>query len=390
MKHRVNLWNLLIGAIVVMALVVAFLRWTHPEKTAEETAPADKSVPADKTTKPARRTMADVARGIAERAKEREAERLANWKANFPFKPTYHPTFKYDPTIYEVGNPETYSNESSGDLGDIVMSHSLLADFFESDLRYSAQFEHMYHILEEYDRHDNPLALAKIFQNLRDYHEASSYPFGSLWHREVYYTEDAKVNEETLRMEWNPRWEPVDGKKTWGEVADDCAESICYNLHAREEWPGREQLSTNVVEAIRDRLILEIHGVGKLRGSAFAYSQTHMEALEAGDPLLIPYEGWLEDYRQWQREYDGWIPPEERLSQEEQDRLEFAEFEDLPPVQLTEEIIQEIMRDFPSEEELREMHRNYQSRHLSTEEYQQMRAEAEALWREEMEKQNNQ
>ena len=380
---------MLIGAIVVMVLVVAFLRWTRPEKTAEETAPADKSVPAVKTTKPARRTMANVARGIAERAKQREAERLANWKANFPFKPTYHPTFKYDPTIYEVGNPETYSNESLGELGDIVKIHGFLANFFENDLRYSAQFEQMYHILEEYDRHDNPYVLGEIFQFLRSYHEASNYPSESLWHREVYYTEDAKVNEETLRMEWNPRWEPVNGKTTWGDRAESYADGICDNLHAREEWPGREQLSTNVVEAIRDRLIHEIHGVGKLKGDWFCRSGSHESALKAGDPLLIPYEGWLEDYRQWQREYTGWIPPEERLSQEEQDRLEFAEFEDLPPVQLTEEIIQEIMRDFPSEEELRERHRNYDRPLLSTEEYQKMRAEAEALWREEMEKQNN-
>ena len=381
---------MLIGAIVVMALVVAVLRWTRPEKTAEETAPVDKPAPASKTAKTARRTMADVAKDIADRAKQREAERLANWKANFPFKPTYHPTFKYDPTIYEVGNPETYSNESLGDLGDIVKIHGFLANFFENDLRYSAQFEQMYHILEEYDRHDNPYVLGEIFQFLRSYHEASNYPSESLWHQEVYYTEDAKVNEETLRMEWNPRWEPVNGKTTWGDRAEIYAEGICYNLHAREEWPGREQLSTNVVEAIRDRLIYEIYGVGKLKGDWFCRSGSHESALKAGDPLLIPYEGWLEDYRQWQREYDGWIPPEERLSQEEQDRLEFAEFEDLPPVQLTEEIIQEIMRDFPSEEELREMHRNYQSRHLSTEEYQKMRAEAEALWREEMAKQNNQ
>ncbi|MCS1408855.1 MAG: hypothetical protein M2R45_02032 [Verrucomicrobia subdivision 3 bacterium] len=301
MKQR-QLWL----GVAVLAVVLAVLRWMRPSEVSEAPAPVQPSASAAKPpVKEVGNLVTALADKAAEQAAKREAERLAHWKANFPFKPTYHPTFKHDPTLFDMHDPDTWTNEASGYLGTIIQDHSLLKGFFENELRFSAQFEQMYHILEEYDRHDNPLAVAGMFECLRDYHKALRYDPESLLHTERLDPEDSWVDPVTLRWVIKPKRIPVDGKTTWGDEADHCAEGICFHLHAPEQWPGQEQLSTNEVKAIRDRLIREIKGVDQLKGPPIAvYNQDYMEELEAGDPLLIPYEGWLEDFRQYQKDYN--------------------------------------------------------------------------------------
>ena len=82
------------------AVAVAVIFWLSPrpeEKKEEETA----SAPAEETL------VEEAPKPIEEAAEEpvqvtptpeefEEASRRARWEANFPYKPTYHPTLKFD------------------------------------------------------------------------------------------------------------------------------------------------------------------------------------------------------------------------------------------------------------------------------------------------------
>ena len=88
-----------------------------------------------------------------------EAERLANWKANFPYKPTTDP----DVVVTEAMLKEGYGYTP------IFRNHGYMRHFFENETRFTAQFEQLYRILEEHGRADNPMATANIFEDLRLY-----------------------------------------------------------------------------------------------------------------------------------------------------------------------------------------------------------------------------
>lgn len=80
----------------------------------------------------------------------REDNRRKLWEKNFPWKLTYDPAVK-----------ATADMISADDDIQAVWNHYDLEKFFESDLRFSPQFEQLYRIMEKYDRADNPVALAK-------------------------------------------------------------------------------------------------------------------------------------------------------------------------------------------------------------------------------------
>ena len=84
-----------------------------------------------------------------------EAERLANWKANFPYKPTT------DPDVVMTEETIKFSNPSSP-----AGIHGYLKVFFQHEMRFTPQFEQLYHILEEHSREDNAVAADVLFDNL--------------------------------------------------------------------------------------------------------------------------------------------------------------------------------------------------------------------------------
>ena len=45
-------------------------------------------------------------------------------------------------------------------------NHGFLKEFFQNEARFTAQFEQLYHILEEHRREDNPVAAGNIFNCL--------------------------------------------------------------------------------------------------------------------------------------------------------------------------------------------------------------------------------
>ena len=92
---------------------------------------------------------------------QKEAERLANWKANFPYKPTTDPDVVVTEEMFEKGHGYT----------PIFRNHGYMRHFFENETRFTAQFEQPYRILEEQGRGDNPMEACTIFECLRMYHE---------------------------------------------------------------------------------------------------------------------------------------------------------------------------------------------------------------------------
>ena len=95
-----------------------------------------------------------------------EAERLANWKANFPYQPTTDPDVVVTEAMLEEGYGYT----------PIFRNHGYMRHFFENETRFTAQFEQLYHILEEHGRADNPMATGNIFEDLRMYQENRQKP----------------------------------------------------------------------------------------------------------------------------------------------------------------------------------------------------------------------
>ena len=119
-----------------------------------------------------------------------EAERLANWKANFPYQPTT------DPNVVITEEMLIPSNMAEPP----TRNHCFLRSFFENEARFTAQFEQLYHILEEHGRGDNPVVAGNILNCLWQYHEYSREDPDELsgWRNRT--GEYAKTNAEVAEM----------------------------------------------------------------------------------------------------------------------------------------------------------------------------------------------
>lgn len=199
-----------------------------------------------------------------------EAKRLANWKANFPYQPTTDP----DVVITE----EMLANYGSGDPT-VIHNHCYLRLFFEDESRFTAQFEQLYHILEEHRRGDNPMATGNIFECLRRYHE------------------DRKRDpEEIARSAYDHR---ENRRSTYGELVEDAKEMIVGLLQSEREWPDRKFMPEDEAIALRDRILNEIQGVDKLpigTKNHFVINLDYADELEPRDSPLVIRPGWQADY----------------------------------------------------------------------------------------------
>ncbi len=207
-----------------------------------------------------------------------EAKRLANWKANFPYKPTTHP----DVVITE----EMLANYGSGD-STVIHNHCYLRRFFESEARFTAQFEQLYHILEEHGRGDNPKQTAKIYS--------------ALWHYHKYLQKHPEEDSRTYDL----------GKERYNtnaEVAEMWFESIVYSLHALKRWPDKEFMPEDEAVALRDRIVKEIQGMDELPYPGFAIDHDYRDELEPGFSPLVINRGWQKAYDEWNA---GWIEKEQ-------------------------------------------------------------------------------
>ena len=204
---------------------------------------------------------------------DKEAERLANWKANFPYQPTT------DPDLVITEEMLIPSNMAEPPTA----NHLFLRSFFENEARFTAQFEQLYHILEEHGRGDNPVAAGIIFDNLWEYHK--------------YRQRDP----DELSRAYSYR---MGRYCTNAEQAEAHFEGIVYCLHAERRWPDREFMPEDEAIALRDRIVDEIQGMEELPAPDFVYDHSYEEELEVGFSPLVISPGWQAAYDKWDRGWD--------------------------------------------------------------------------------------
>ena len=202
-----------------------------------------------------------------------EAERLANWKANFPYKPTTDPDVVMTEETIKFSDPDSPAG-----------IHGYLKMFFQNEMRFTPQFEQLYHILEEHGRGGNPVATGKIFNCLWEYHHYSQKD------------PDESSGAYSFRL----------GRHvTNAEEAECCFESIVYELHAERRWPDREFMPEDEAMAIRDRIIDEVKGMDEIPESNFAYFAYKDDLdLKVGDSPLVINPGWQAAYDEWDQSWN--------------------------------------------------------------------------------------
>ena len=200
-----------------------------------------------------------------------EAERLDNWKANFPYKPTTDPDVVVTEAMLEKGYGHT----------PIFRNHGYMRHFFENETRFTAQFEQLYRILEEHGRGDNPMATGDIFECLREYQE--------------YMQKDPEGQSTTYSH-------TMKRHLTNAEAAEGRKEGILGELQSGKVWPTLGGLPEEEAVALRDRIISEIQGVDKLPASGakdhFVINMGYGDELAPGVSPLVIRPGWQAAYEE--------------------------------------------------------------------------------------------
>ena len=202
-------------------------------------------------------TKQQAQRAIDE-ADEAEAKRLAHWRAHFPYPKQTNSILAYNPSRYDVLNPETFNDDPV--MENAVDDHAFMTCFYKNPQIEWPEFEQLYHLLEAVDRGDNPRITAEIFSCLQ------------LYHKTVYYGRDAF------------------GPKTPKEAYESYADPIVGMLVLDRYWPDRPLMSLEDARQYRDRLLKEIPPdrliLKRQPNEVFAFGDLTMANLKAGDPLL--------------------------------------------------------------------------------------------------------
>ncbi|MCS1407677.1 MAG: hypothetical protein M2R45_00837 [Verrucomicrobia subdivision 3 bacterium] len=271
-------------------------------------------------------------------------KREADWKANFPFKETYHPTLKFDPAaMFDPNDPDTWEGKNFNKFQPLIETHGFMKNFHNNERRFSKGFQDLYHILEEYGRHENPEAMASIFETLHHYHWEASHPPDAVAMRKKYIDEEGKqynplTGERLFKMVPITATRNLQGEEipplTWGQMAERSARGIVGHLMSDRTWPIKEGMLEEEAIALRDRIIAEIDPADVPGGDAFAYDEQYELELKPGDSLLVPYEGWIEAYWKFMEEK---LPPIVEIGRQEQAEmaarafLDFLKRNPLPP-----------------------------------------------------------
>ena len=306
-----NMKHAALGALVFLVFLFVYFWPKDPESKTTQEFDTENERSKDQPNKFAfsSKTSIDARNGIAlyRRLQEQEAraletqnveeatekQRLENWKANFPYKPTYHQTLTYDPSRYDPNNPATFTGDP--EMETAVKNHGYMVAFYNNPQIYTAEFEQLYHMLKEIDRADNPMITGDIFSHLRCYHQCKRRDQNALYSKKTYVP---STNESDPPGKMVPVLVPIDGKTTWGDRTESYHAAIVGLLVRSKYWPDKELLDADMARAFRDRLINEIPSENLVKMQpiiqlpngdigAFAYHDSAEKALKSGDKLLI-------------------------------------------------------------------------------------------------------
>ena len=281
-------WILLFGVVVIGGLLLFGPRPPEKQEAIEEKAPLPN---AEKVEEPNEVGWQGTRGRSAFPAEERaEAIRLANWKANFPWKPTLAKDYRFNPkqVMLRYATRPSNRNYPMTDREKQLLEHGLkyrsntdrtagkrhltLKEFFEWEGRFSKPFEDFCRILEEHGFDYDPTIVFLAFSDLWNYH-----------HRMANGGKD----------EHNPH-------RTTASSRESLAGRLC-----RTDWMHLKMLSEeNVPNAwkLADHLIAEVEGVLEVEQplpfqGSLNWGSADLQALMNGaEELLVPYEGWYEKH----------------------------------------------------------------------------------------------
>ena len=276
-------------ALVICAFFGGYL---SGKRSADATAKVEESIPAQPEANEEAKVIDgfDVAAEFRERhnralsPEAREDNRRKLWEENFPWEPTYDPEVTATRELL-YGQPDSRA---------ALDHHHKLKTFFESELRFSPQFEQIYRIMEKHDRTENPLALAGIFEVLTDYHKAARRDS-----EELVRESDGRPSMQRKRVGG-----PFESY-TWGERLETDKEVLRGLINSGYDWPYKEPMSDELVDSIIEELVNEVPGMADFRGDFTSAGEKLMilgewgQSLKEGDPLLVPYEGYQAGFDEW-------------------------------------------------------------------------------------------
>lgn len=279
-------------ALVIGAFLGGYLSGKRSANATAKLAKGEESIPAQPEANEGAKAIDgfDVAAEFRERhnralsPEAREDNRRKLWEQNFPWKPAYDPEVTATRELL-YGQPDSRA---------ALDHHHKLKTFFESELRFSPQFEQIYRIMEKHDRTENPIALTGLFEVLTDYHK------------------DSRHNPEELvrKSDGTPylRKKTIDGPRepyTWEEKLGVDKKVLRGLINSGYDWPHKEPMSDERVNSIIEELINEVPGMAEFRGDFTSAGEMIMvmgewgQSLQEGDPLLVPYEGYQAGLNEW-------------------------------------------------------------------------------------------
>ena len=303
-------------AIVVGFALVLFLVVRYDVLYEQEPAKPQKMTPKErevlrKKEKSLRYRKAFVPQQLQEKSVKEEAKRLANWKANFPWKPSHDATLKFDPLRHINGGPVgTFERRRQGppnsEDSEAGTYHMRLKKFFADEARFSLQFQQVYEILNENGRGHNPALVADVFHELRRYKDALTIPED--WQpREIMPRNRMRINGQEIPEEW-----VRERRRRLNRTREEHIEGYYNNILATLtdlKWLNTDYWTDEGMEEakrIRDRLINEVQGMEELPSEVMDYGISHglgsnspeaQGLLSGEEEMLVPYEGWYEEAR---------------------------------------------------------------------------------------------
>ncbi len=291
-------FNLFASGLVLLAIGLSlggFLSGKRSEKATKEAKVEEANFPAESEAPKEAKVIDgfDAAAEFRERhnralsPEAREDNRRNLWKKNFPWKPTYD---------LAVTVTEDMLSDHPEEGLTAVTHHCHLESFFASELRYSSQFEQIYKIMEKHGRTENPLALASIFDTLRNYHKASLHDPG-----EIVRNPDGSPEMRRERVGGNT-WRP----STWEYRMESARKTLRGLINSGYDWPHKEPLPDEIVDSIIEELVNDVapqmagvRGDLTTHGEMVAALGEWKDSLKVGDHLMVPYEGYQAGFDEW-------------------------------------------------------------------------------------------